>query len=158
MQSQKINKAYLKHHRFLFFFINRDICTMNPGVSAKVPKSDIRVPKRKSEVSKCESDCQARNLSIVQKCKMSAGSSGKKNNNKESNKTTSTQAAITGITLFSLLIYANLQYLLIQRRSWIKSIQQIFLGRSGQHRACIQTVHLWKVQCLSSSKRYHMNS
>lgn len=52
---------------------------MNPGVSAKVPKSDIRVPKRKSEVSKCESDCQARNLSIVQKCKMSAGSSGKKN-------------------------------------------------------------------------------
>lgn len=79
MQSQKINKAYLKHHRFLFFFINRDICTVNPGVSAKVSKSDIRVPKRKSEDSKCESDCQARNLSIVHKCKMLAGSSGKKN-------------------------------------------------------------------------------
>jgi len=59
---------------------------MNPGVSAKVSKSDIRVPKRKSEVPKSESDSQARNLSIVQKCKTMAGSSGEKNKTKKATK------------------------------------------------------------------------
>lgn len=67
---KKSSRAYFKHHRFLFFLIYRDIGTMNPGVSAKVSKSDVRVPERKSKVSKCESVSQSRNFSIVQKCKL----------------------------------------------------------------------------------------
>lgn len=39
---------------------------MDPGVSAKVSKSDIRVPERKSKVSKHESLSQAGNVRIVQ--------------------------------------------------------------------------------------------
>lgn len=51
---------------------------MNPGVSAKVSKSDIRVPERKSKVSKCELFSQSRNLSIVQKQKLLSRTSEKK--------------------------------------------------------------------------------
>lgn len=51
---------------------------MNPGVSAKVSKSDIRVPERKSKVSKCESFSQSRNLSIVQNQKLLSRTSEKK--------------------------------------------------------------------------------
>lgn len=53
---------------------------MNPGVSAKVSKSDIRVPERKSKVSKCELFSQSRNLSIVQKQKLLSRTSEKKKN------------------------------------------------------------------------------
>ena len=59
------NRTYFKHHRFLLFFINRDIGTMNPGVSTKVSKSDIRVPERKSKVPKHESVSQTGNLRIA---------------------------------------------------------------------------------------------
>lgn len=61
----KSNRTYFKHHGFLFFFINRDIGTVDPGVSAKVSESDIRVPERKSKVSKHESLSQTGNLHIV---------------------------------------------------------------------------------------------
>lgn len=39
---------------------------MNPGVSAKVSKSDIRVPERKSKVSKHESVSETGNIHIIQ--------------------------------------------------------------------------------------------
>lgn len=39
---------------------------MNPRVSAKVSKSDVRVPERKSEVSKHESASQTGNLGVAQ--------------------------------------------------------------------------------------------
>lgn len=59
------NRAYFQHHRFLLFFINRDVGAVNPGVGAEVPEPHVGVPERKSGVPQHESASQLGSLCIA---------------------------------------------------------------------------------------------
>lgn len=42
-RSQPSSRTYFQHHRFFFFFVDGDICAVNPGISTQVSEPDIGV-------------------------------------------------------------------------------------------------------------------